>query len=130
MSSRDRRSAGKQRPQKQQPPPLAARRVALRPLRAVALPLTFTLLLVGFGMLPAIRQNAQLWRSFLGAGAALLAWSMLLLAVALRRGRTFILEILFRKQHYLQACAQSSVLIYWGAYWHQVPESALLIVAQ
>ena len=44
--------------------------------------------------------------------------------------RTFTLEVVLRKQHYLQACAQSSVLIYWGVYWHQVPASTFLIVAQ
>ena len=34
------------------------------------------------------------------------------------------------KQHYLQACAQGSVLLYWGWYWPQVYASAYLIVAQ
>jgi Flp pilus assembly protein TadD len=131
MSSRDRRQRAKQRtPQKQQTPQPAARFAGLRPARALALPLTFTLLLVGFGALPGIRQHPLLLRSFLGAGAALFGWTTLLLASAQYRRRTFALEVVLRKQHYVQACAQSTVLIYWGAYWQQVQESAPLIAGQ
>ena len=71
----------------------------------------------------------MLW-SFLGAAAALIAWNALLLTVARSSGRTFTLEIVLRKQHYLQACAQGSVLLYWGWYWRQVYDSAHLIAAQ
>ena len=48
----------------------------------------------------------------------------------MRSGRTLALEIVLRKQHYLQACAQGSVLLYWGWYWRQVYDSAHLIAAQ
>ena len=54
----------------------------------------------------------------------------MLLAAARRSGRTFTLEIVLRKQHYLQACAQGSVLLYWGWCWRPVYDSAHLIVAQ
>ena len=47
-----------------------------------------------------------------------------------RQRRVFTLEIALRKQHYLQACAQGSVLLYWGWYWRPVYESAQLIAAQ
>lgn len=131
MSSRDRRSTAKPRtPLTPQPPRPIAHLVGVRPSRALAIPVTFALLLVGFGLFPAIRHNGPLLRSFLGAGAALLVGSVVLLVIARRSGRTFTLELLFRKQHYLQACAQSAVLIYWGAYWQQVPDSALLILGQ
>ncbi len=132
MSRWNRRPPSKQRTaqKRQAPPPPAARVKSLGPARALALPLTFTLLLVAFALLPAIRHSASLLRSFLGAGAALLAWNALLLVMARRRGRSFTLEVVLRRQHYLQACAQGSVLLYWGAYWQQVPDAALLIAAQ
>jgi hypothetical protein len=38
--------------------------------------------------------------------------------------------VVLRKQHYVQACAQGSVLLYWGWYWPQVYESAHLLLAQ
>jgi hypothetical protein len=53
-----------------------------------------------------------------------------LLVSALRQRRRFKLEIVLRKQHYVQACAHASILLYWGWYWRTVYESAFLIVAQ
>ncbi len=130
MSHRDRRTPSKQRGVQKPLPAPAGRPIGLRPARALAFPLTFTLLLVALDLLPAIRQSVPLRWSFLGAGAALFAWNALLLATAHRRGRTFTLEVVLRKQHYLQACAHISIFLYWGAYWERVADAALLIVAQ
>ena len=80
--------------------------------------------------LPGIRQNPHLLWSFLGAGAALLAWNALTLVAARRKGRRLIVEVVLRKQHYLQACAHLSILLYWGWYWRVVYDSALLIAGQ
>src|SRR6266851_5347912 len=41
-----------------------------------------------------------------------------------------VVEIVARRQHYLQACAQGSVLLYWGWYWREVYRSIHLIAAQ
>jgi len=60
----------------------------------------------------------------------LLAWNGVLFVSALRQRRRFKLEIVLRKQHYVQACAHASILLYWGWYWRTVYESAFLIVAQ
>ena len=38
--------------------------------------------------------------------------------------------IVLRKQHYLQACAQASVLLYWGLYWSPVFDALPLVAAQ
>src|SRR3989442_4536177 len=92
------------------PQPNATR---LPPQRALGLPLVFTLGLVGFALLDSVRQTPRLQWSFLGAAAALIAWNAVLFLSALRAGRTLTLEIVLRKQHYLQACAQGSVLLYW-----------------
>ena len=109
------------------PPPEATR---LSPHRALGLPLVFTLGLVAFGSLDSVRQNPRLLWSILGAAAALVVWNAVLTLSALRTGRTLKLEIVLRKQHYLQACAQASVLLYWGWYWREVYDSAHLIAAQ
>jgi hypothetical protein len=89
-----------------------------------------TLGLFAFGLLNPIRQNPNLLWSFISAAAALLAWNAVLCGSALRKRRTLTLEIVLRKQHYLQACAQGSVLLYWGWHWPQVYDSAHLIAAQ
>ena len=96
----------------------------------VLIQLVFTLGLVTFGFLDSVRQNPRLLWSILGAAAALVVWNAVLTLSALRTGRTLKLEIVLRKQHYLQACAQASVLLYWGWYWREVYDSAHLIAAQ
>jgi len=58
-------------------------------------------MLGAFCLLPAVRQRPALLGSFGGAGAGLLAWNALLFAMAFGRGRTFVLEVVLRKQHYL-----------------------------
>ena len=40
------------------------------------------------------------------------------------------LEIVLRRQHYLQACQQGAVILYWGYYWREVYHAAPLIAAQ
>ena len=90
---------------------------AYRPELALALPLAFTLVLIALGLLPSIRRNPNLVWSFWGAGAVLLAWNAVTLTTARRRGRRLAVEVVLRKQHYLQACAHLSILLYWGWYW-------------
>jgi hypothetical protein len=112
------------------PSPSTQTALSLPPQRALALPLVFALGLAGFCLLEPVRQNPRVLWSFLGAAAALMVWDVLLLNLALSRGRTFMLEIALRKQHYVQACAQGAVLLYWGWYWRQVYASAHFIAAQ
>src|SRR5688572_1881950 len=96
----------------------------------LALPLVFTFGLAGLALLPSVRQNPKVVWAFLGFAIALSAWTALLLVWGSRTKRTLRLEVVLRKQHYLQACAQGSVLLYWGWYWPQVYESVHLILAQ
>lgn len=104
--------------------------ILLPPQRAVWLPLLLALALAGFGFLDSVRQSALLLRSVLGAAAALLAWTAGLFGSMLGQGRVLTLEITLRKQHYVQACAQASVWLYWGLYWPRVQEWAPLVAAQ
>ncbi len=108
------------------PMPQSAR---LPPTRAFVLPVVFTLGFGAFGVLDPVQQNPKLLWSFLGAASVLLVWNAVLFGSALGR-RTLILEIVLRKQHYVQACAQGLVLLYWGWYWPRVYDSAYLIAAQ
>jgi hypothetical protein len=67
--------------------------------------------------------------SIVGAALFLLAWSVLLFGV-LRRRQKVTLEIVLRRQHYLQACLQGTLILYWGYYWREVYHAAPLIAAQ
>src|SRR5262245_20676509 len=90
------------------------------------LPLPFALSLGFLAFHPVVRDSPTVFLTVLVAAAVLVLWNVLLLL----SGRTLRLEAGVRKQHYIQACAQGSVLVYWGWYWPRVYESLHLIVAQ
>jgi hypothetical protein len=102
----------------------------LSPPRALLLPLAFTLALAAFAVITPAKDSPQVMRAFLGAAGALLLWNAVLFVTARSQGRTLALSTEPRKQHYLQACAQGSVFLYWGWYWPPVYESAHLIAGQ
>lgn len=54
--------------------------------------------------------------AFAGAGGAVLAWAAILAGAAHRSVRTLHLATAVHKHHWVQACAQITVLLYWG--WH------------
>lgn len=100
----------------------------LSPARALSLPFLLAVGLAAFGFLPMVGQNPHVLWAFWGAAATLLGWNAVLLARS--ASRALMLEIAPRKQHYLQACAQLSVFLYWGWYWPPVYASAHLIAGQ
>jgi hypothetical protein len=98
--------------------------------QAICLPLGFVVGLLAIGMVNPVRQNPRLLWSFVATSLILAIWSVAVIERARRTHRQLTLDIVLRKQHYLQACAQGSVLLYWGWYWTRVYESAYLIAAQ
>lgn len=94
------------------------------------MPLAFVAALALFALLPSVRQQPALMHSLLGTAALLAVWGLALLLTAKGRHRLLVLEVVLRKQHYLQACAHLSIFAYWGWYWPEVYESAHLIAAQ
>jgi hypothetical protein len=110
--------------------PSALRSFQLSIAQAFALPFLFTAGLLAFALLERVRDNQRLWWSFVGAAAALLVWNAVLVASARRAHRTFAIEVSLRAQHYLQACAHTSIFLYWGWYWRPVYASYYLIIAQ
>ena len=142
MSQRQQRAARKTHGARTSgaPPPVpVARFENLTPVRALWLPQAFSALVLVFALVgafreqlvpEAVRDQLRLQMATLGAYGALGAWGAVLLVLALRRQRTFTLDIVLRKQHYVQACAQLSVYVYWGWYWREVYDSAHLIAAQ
>src|SRR5688572_33439119 len=96
--------------------------------KLLTLPSLFILWLAGLTALSPVSENPRVVWSFLIASAVLGLWT-LLLALA-PRSRKLALELQPRKQHYIQACAQGSVLLYWGWHWPQVYESGFFIFAQ
>ena len=101
--------------------------------RALALPFGCVGALAAFAAfwaVPSARQNLPLASSLLVAVAGLAAWHLALTRRAGASGRRLTIEVMLRQQHYLQACAQASVLLYWGWYWPPVYDQAPLVAAQ
>jgi len=103
-----------------------ARKGAKAQRKPALLPFVFAFGLGGFGFFPAVRSNGRLLAAFLVASAVLCLWNLVLLL----SGRVLTLGVSLKKQHYMQACVQVSVLLYWGWYWPQVYASVYLIAAQ
>lgn len=93
------------------------------------MPLACGLALAGVGLWPA-RGYAEVWRASLAAAGLLAVWNVALLLWSNTRGRTLTLSVDVRPQHYLQACAQGTVLAYWGWHWPPVSQHLPLIAAQ
>jgi hypothetical protein len=89
----------------------------------------FVVALLLLSQLPLLDSRSVVRASIVGAAVVLLAWSALLFGV-LRRGQTVTFEVALRPQHYLQACLQGSLILYWGFYWNEVYHAAPLILAQ
>jgi superkiller protein 3 len=110
--------------------PTARRPASGRTALPLALPVASSLLLVVLSLLPSVWKNPNLFWAFWGGGAFLLAWSGVTFAAVRRSDRRLAIEVVFRKQHYLQACAHLCILLYWGWYWREVYDSAPLFAAQ
>src|SRR6185503_5507937 len=96
---------------------------------AFSLNAAFVVGLLVLSQLPLLDARPVVRTSIVGVAVLLLAWSTLLFGV-LRRGQRVTLEVVLRRQHYLQACQQGVVLLVWGYYWREVYHAVPLIVAQ
>src|SRR5512132_4275760 len=96
---------------------------------AFALNAGFVAGLFVLSQLAVLEGRPMVQLSIMGAALFLLAWSVLLFGV-LRRGQKVTLQTVMRRQHYLQACLQGSLILYWGYYWPEVYHAAPLIAAQ
>jgi hypothetical protein len=91
-------------------------------------PFTATALLASLAALPVAADEPLLRASFVGT-ALVLALGLWVLWMR-TRDRALTLAVMVRPQHYVQACAQSVVLLYWGWYWRPVYEALPLLLAQ
>jgi hypothetical protein len=102
---------------------------AIPAARAFLLNACFVAGLLALSQLSLLQQRPVVRASVVAAALVLLAWSGLLFGV-LRRRQKVSIEIVLRRQHYLQACQQGAVILYWGYYWREVYHAAPLIAAQ
>jgi TPR repeat protein len=87
-----------------------------RAQRLPLIPMVLTGVLAAFLFMPVVRAHPTLRWTMLGASGGLLAWELLLWALASRRGRAFRSEFAAIPSHYVQACVQACIMAYWA--WH------------
>jgi hypothetical protein len=99
---------------------------------SLLLPVALAIVVFALSWVPRIHDNTVLALSFRGASLALLAFAAGLFWHLSREGvlASRTIEVVLRKQHYIQAAVQFSVYAYWGYYWRPVYDYAWLIVAQ
>jgi hypothetical protein len=99
--------------------------------RLPLLPFGLAGLFVCFEALPRVHGNPRLAVMFLGIGAFLVAWTVLLWANAKRWTHCFRIERApLLRSHYVQASVQSAIYAYWGWYWRDVYRELPLILSQ
>ena len=96
----------------------------------MALPFVFATALLAFCLPNQVRHNPPLVWSIAIAALLLMAWSGGLFVLSARSRRGLAVHVAVRPQHYVQACAHSAILLYWGWYWRPVYGAAYLIAAQ
>ena len=101
-----------------------------RPRLILAMPFACAAGLAALVLLPVVAPGTPLFWSLCGAAGVLAAWNALLIAADARRPRALAVEVVLRKQHYVQALAQASIFLYWGWHWREVYDSVHLIAAQ
>src|ERR1700722_14403925 len=112
------------------PKPFSGHPASLPAWWPLCAPLAFASALASLAAVPSVAESPSLSWSLLGAAGALFAWAAILLVHTASRGRTLEIQVVLRKQHWIQACSQGAVLVYWGFYWREVYHSAPLILAQ
>jgi len=102
-----------------------------------AVPLLLALAVLSCLLLERVQGNAGLCASIAGTGGGLVLWQVVLWFAAARSGRRLLVEpVAPSRQHYIQACVQTSLYAYWGARWvqddggHPIFAQAPLILAQ
>ena len=95
-----------------------------------ALPLLLAVAMLLCLPLARVRANGHLFLAIAGCGGGLIVWQVLLWFRAARTGVPLRIEPLPPvRQHYVQACVQICLYVYWG-YWWQAADASRPIAAQ
>lgn len=98
--------------------------------RLLFVPIGFAGALASMIGIPLIGQHDTLRPVFLGAAGFLVVWAVAVFAMAHRSGQRLQIEFSVKRQHWVQACAQFSIFLYWGWYVRTVYGFLVLILGQ
>lgn len=97
---------------------------------ALKIPALSAVGLFAMAQIPYFRGHEHLYPVMLAAAAFLVVWGAVVAWTARAGGRRLVMERVVRRPHWVQACAQTALFLYWG--WHARTVYAVfpLIVAQ
>lgn len=98
--------------------------------RRLWIPFALTLALLSFALVPPARGNPSITWSLLGAAGGLWTWQAALWVLGRRRERPFPVEFHPVQAHWVQACVQSVILLYWAWHVERVVAEFPLILSQ
>jgi hypothetical protein len=97
---------------------------------ASLVPVGFASALSAIALCPLVLREPGYVRAILGAAAALALASVVLFVTANAAGRALRIQRDIRRVHWVQMCAQGSVLVWWGIHVRSVYGYAPMIAAQ
>ena len=99
--------------------------------RVFGVPAIFPIGLVGLALSPWGPKGAVVVNTLLASAVVLSCWLVWLYLRRSRDGQTLRVNYLPIESHWVQACVQGCLYLYWGWYWRQIYEVHIpLIVAQ
>lgn len=94
------------------------------------IPLSLILFFFLIGFSDRVRSNDTLTLTFISLSGILLCTYFLVMFVVKKRKLPTDILLVIATPHYVQMTMHLCIFIYWGWYWHQVYDQALLILAQ
>lgn len=99
-------------------------------MRAIFAPLSLLMLFFVLSFTDRVQANDTLKLTFWVITAGFIAWYVLMLVNMVRNRYESGVTLRISKSHYVQMLMHLSIFVYWGWYWPQVYDQAVLIFAQ
>jgi hypothetical protein len=98
--------------------------------RIFLLPVALLLLFFLLSLTSRVQSNETLLYTFWGISGFLTLFYIITTVIQLQHDKTASILIIIAKPHYVQMIMHLCIFIYWGWYWPQVYDQAILILAQ
>jgi hypothetical protein len=98
--------------------------------RLFFIPTGLILLFFALSLSSRVQANNTLLYTFWGISGFLTLFYIITTVIQLQKGKTASILIIIAKPHYVQMIMHLCIFIYWGWYWPQVYDQAILILAQ
>lgn len=103
---------------------------SLKQIKLITIPLVLILFFFGLSFTPRVQQSETLTLTFQIITGIFFLFYIGMLLISHRQQQGAEIKVILVKAHYVQMIMHLSIFIYWGWYWPQVYDQAVLILAQ